>query len=105
MQADGAIDLDAYFQRIGYAGARTATLDTLRKLHVLHPQAIPFENPNPLAGWPVLLDCASLQHKLVLGGRGGYCFEQNLLFGHVLRAGGVGPPFRVACGRNKQAPP
>ena len=24
MQADGAIDLDAYFQRIGYAGARTA---------------------------------------------------------------------------------
>ena len=29
---------------------------------------------------------ASLHAKLVAGGRGGYCFEQNLLFGHVLRA-------------------
>ena len=27
-----------------------------------------------------------LDAKLVKGGRGGYCFEQNLLFGHVLRA-------------------
>jgi N-hydroxyarylamine O-acetyltransferase len=27
----------------------------------------------------------SLSSKLVAGGRGGYCFEQNMLFGHVLR--------------------
>ena len=48
-----ALDLGAYFRRIGYAGGRAATIDTLRALHLLHPQAIAFETLNPLAGWPV----------------------------------------------------
>lgn len=87
------IDLDAYFQRIGYTGERTPTLDTLRALHVRHPEAISFENLNPLLKWPVRLDAPSLEQKLVRDGRGGYCFEQNLLFGHVLRALG----FPVTC--------
>jgi len=78
------IDCDAYFRRIGYAGPRTATLETLRALHALHPQAIAFENLNPLLGWPVPLDAPSLQRKLVHEGRGGCCFEQNLLLSHVL---------------------
>ncbi len=80
-----SIDLDAYFKRIGYSGPRNASLDTLRELHNLHPQAIPFENLDPLLGRPVKLDPASLQAKLVDGGRGGYCFEHNSLFANVLR--------------------
>lgn len=94
---DPALDLDAYFRRIGHAGSRAATLETLRALHALHPQAIAFENLNPMLGWPVLLDQASLQRKLVDQGRGGYCYEHNLLFGAVLRALG----FKVTdlCGR------
>ena len=80
------IDLDAYFRRIGYSGPREASLATLRELHNLHPQAIPFENLDPLLGRPVRLDPASLQAKLVAGGRGGYCFEHNSLFAGVLRA-------------------
>ena len=80
------IDLEAYFKRIGYDGERKPTLAVLRELHRLHPQAIAFENLDPLLKRPVLLDPASLEAKLVIGGRGGYCFEQNLLFGHVLRA-------------------
>ncbi len=80
------IDLDAYCARIGYDGPRTPTLATLRDLHQLHPQAIAFENLDPLLKRPVRLDAASLGAKLVRGGRGGYCFEQNLLFAHVLRA-------------------
>ena len=40
---DERIDLDAYFARVGYTGARTATLETLRALHGLHPAAIAFE--------------------------------------------------------------
>ena len=32
------------------------------------------------------LDLASLEEKLVKGGRGGWCFEHNLLFSHVLLA-------------------
>ena len=79
------IDLDAYFRRVGYSGPRQPTLATLRALHNLHPQAIPFENLDPLLGRPVKLDAASLQAKLVDGGRGGYCFEHNTLFANVLR--------------------
>lgn len=80
-----SIDLDAYFKRIGYDGPREATFETLRALHTLHPQAIAFENLDPLLGRPVKLDPASLQAKLVEGGRGGYCFEHNSLFANVLR--------------------
>ena len=80
------INLDAYFERIGYSGARTPTLDTLTAIQFLHPQVIPFENVNPLLRLPVRLDLASLQEKLVYNGRGGYCFEQNTLLSHVLRA-------------------
>ena len=83
-----AFDLDAYFKRIGYAGQRSPTLETLREIHARHPQAIPFENLNPLLGWPVNLDIQSLQQKLIHDGRGGYCYEQNLLFRHALQAMG-----------------
>jgi len=79
-------NLDAYLARIGYAGPRTATIETLEALHACHPAAIPFENLNPLLGWPVALDVDSLQSKLVAGGRGGWCFEHNTLFRHALEA-------------------
>jgi N-hydroxyarylamine O-acetyltransferase len=82
----GDFDLDAYCARIGYGGPRAPTLDTLAAIHLHHARTIPFENLNPLLGWPVRLDAASLQQKLVRDGRGGYCYEQNLLFGHALTA-------------------
>lgn len=82
------LDLDAYLARIGYAGPRTATIDTLTAIHALHPSAIPFENLNPLLGLPVALDVDSLQAKLVAGRRGGWCFEQNTLLRHALEAMG-----------------
>src|SRR5436190_24033061 len=80
------IDLDGYFHRVGYAGSRMPTLDTLRDLQLRHTEAIPFENLNPLLGWPVRLDAAALEQKMVRDGRGGYCYEHNLLFRHVLEA-------------------
>jgi N-hydroxyarylamine O-acetyltransferase len=61
-------------------------MDTLAALHLLHPAAIPFENLNPLLGWPVALDIDSLQSKMITEGRGGWCFEQNILFRHALEA-------------------
>lgn len=88
-----ATDLHAYFARIGYAGDRAPSLDTLRGLHLRHPAAIAFENLDPLMGRKVRLDLVSLQQKLVADGRGGWCFEQNLLFSHALKALG----FRVTC--------
>lgn len=83
MKAD---DLDAYLARISYTGERTPTLTTLRSVHARHAEAIAFENLDPLLGLPVLLDGPSLQRKLVLEGRGGYCFEHNLLFKDALSA-------------------
>jgi N-hydroxyarylamine O-acetyltransferase len=79
-----SLDIDAYGRRIGYAGPREPTLDVLRALHRLHPAAIPFENLTTLLGRTPALDLASLEEKLVRGGRGGYCFEQNGLFAGVL---------------------
>lgn len=80
------LDLDAYFRRIGYAGPHDASLETLRAIVLAHTQAIPFENLNPLLRWPVALDIPALQSKLIRDVRGGYCYEQNLLFLHVLTA-------------------
>jgi N-hydroxyarylamine O-acetyltransferase len=85
------IDLDGYFRRIGYRGAAAPDRDTLAALHRLHPQAIAFENLDPLLGVPVRLEAAAIEGKLVRSARGGYCYEQNLLLMHVLRALG----FRV----------
>ncbi|HSC07290.1 MAG TPA: arylamine N-acetyltransferase [Steroidobacteraceae bacterium] len=80
------MDVQAYFARIGYSGPRDATLRTLRELHLRHAQLIPFENLNPYLGLAVPLDIATLERKLVLQRRGGYCFEQNLLLGEALRS-------------------
>src|ERR1700721_1849966 len=80
--------LDAYFSRIGYSGGRLPTLETLRNIHLSHTETIPFENLNPLLGWPVHLDAASLQQKLIDDRRGGYCYEQNQLFRHAPEAVG-----------------
>jgi N-hydroxyarylamine O-acetyltransferase len=91
MSSPSSIDLDAYCARIGYTGPRTPTLATLSAIHALHPQAIAFENLDPLLRRPVKLDAASLEAKLVKGGRGGWCFEHNTLFKLVLEALG----FRV----------
>ena len=79
-------DLDAYFTRIGHSGPAGASLATLQSLHAIHPQAIPFENIDALTGVSVGLDIASLQDKIFRRGRGGYCFEHNLILMHALRA-------------------
>ncbi|KWF37701.1 arylamine N-acetyltransferase family protein [Burkholderia pseudomultivorans] len=75
-----SFDLSRYFARIGYDGPAEPTLDVLRRLHLLHPQAIPFENLNPLTGARVALDLPAVVDKLVARRRGGYCFELNKLF-------------------------
>jgi N-hydroxyarylamine O-acetyltransferase len=80
-----SIDIDRYFARIGFSGEARPDLPTLRALHRLHPQAIPFENLDPLTSRRVHLDLPSLQRKLVDEQRGGYCFEHNGLFQAVLR--------------------
>jgi N-hydroxyarylamine O-acetyltransferase len=85
------VDLTTYAARIEYTGDFSPTLDGLRALHLAHATHIPFENLDILLGRPILLDEESLWRKLVVGRRGGYCFEQNALFASMLEAAG----FRV----------
>ncbi|MEP2544736.1 MAG: arylamine N-acetyltransferase, partial [Alphaproteobacteria bacterium] len=74
-----SFDLDAYLGRIGYRGAVAPTLDTLTEIQARHPAAITFENLDSLTGRVPSLAPMDVQRKLVTEGRGGYCFEQNLL--------------------------
>ena len=79
------LNLAAYFDRIGYADSTAPTLETLAGIHRRHPEAIPFESLNAFLELPVSLDIEAIQAKLVDGGRGGWCFEHNLLLSAVLR--------------------
>lgn len=84
------MDLDRYFDRIGFAGKPRADEATLRALHALHVQAIPFENLDVLLGRRIDMSVDAVEKKLVDGHRGGYCFEHNTLFRAVLTAIGFG---------------
>jgi N-hydroxyarylamine O-acetyltransferase len=76
-------DLKSYLQRIKYTGATTPSLLTLNGITEAHTKAIPFENVNVILNRKILLSDEALFKKLVVDGRGGYCFEQN---GLLLRA-------------------
>ena len=78
------MDIDTYCSRIGYAGPRTPKFEVLQALALRHPLAIPFENVSVVAGGVPDLSIDALQAKLVRGGRGGYCYEQNSLLQSAL---------------------
>jgi N-hydroxyarylamine O-acetyltransferase len=85
------MELNEYAIRVGYTGEFAPDVETLHALHLAHATRIPFENLDVLLRRPIRLDIESLWAKLVTGGRGGYCFEQNAVFAAVLEAIG----FRV----------
>jgi N-hydroxyarylamine O-acetyltransferase len=72
-------DQDAWLGRIGYEGSRVPVLETLRGVVEAHSAAISYESIDVLLDRPPKLDLDSLQRKMIAGGRGGYCFEQNIL--------------------------
>jgi N-hydroxyarylamine O-acetyltransferase len=82
------MDLEAYRARVGYDGPLGPTVEALKALHLAHATHIPFENLDVLLRRPIRLDIESLWAKLVTGGRGGYCFEQNAAFAAILEAAG-----------------
>jgi N-hydroxyarylamine O-acetyltransferase len=82
-EAEG-MNLESYFDRIGFRGHPQPDFETLAALHLLHPAAIPFENLSTLLGDRVQLTPNALAAKLIRQRRGGYCFEQNSLFLYVL---------------------
>lgn len=76
----------AYLQRIGIDQALDPTLANLALLQSQHLISVPFENVDVLLGNEIVLDEDALFDKIVARRRGGYCFEANGLFRHLLRA-------------------
>lgn len=91
------MDVEAYLRRIGFTAVRAPSRELLQELVWHHVQAIPFENISAYLGRRVSLAPADVEHKLVHAGRGGWCFEQNLLLGNALRA--LGFEFAELAGR------
>jgi N-hydroxyarylamine O-acetyltransferase len=79
------IEVDAYLQRVAYAGPREPTTDVLRALQRAHLLAVPFENLdiNP-GGIPISLEIDAIFDKVVRRRRGGFCYELNGLFAVLL---------------------
>jgi len=78
------MNLDAYFQRIGFTRQPHADLETLNALMSAHVRAIPFENLHIHAERGASTDPAAIFEKIVTRARGGWCFEMNGLFEWVL---------------------
>ncbi|WP_159981578.1 MULTISPECIES: arylamine N-acetyltransferase [unclassified Novosphingobium] len=83
------MDLDRYLARIGLAARPVAEPEAVAALQSAHRLGIGFENLDIMLGRPIRIDARSVFDKIVVDGRGGYCFEQNRLFGDVLTALGV----------------
>ena len=90
------LDLDAYFARIGWNGARDSSFETLCGVLKAHTGMIPFENLDVLLGRPPRLDLDGLQNKLVRQHRGGYCFEHATLLAAALTELGFAPVMHAA---------
>lgn len=76
--------LQHYFDRIGYRGDARPELPVLFALQRAHVCAIPFENIDIQLGRPVTIGAEEAYEKLVVNGRGGWCYEQNALLGWAL---------------------
>ena len=97
--------LDHYFSRIRYSQSPAVNLQTLRDLHLLHLQNIPYENIGVFCHQPVKLDQDALTRKILLRQRGGYCFEQNGLFAMALaELGFTFHPNMARVHRNRPSP-
>jgi len=78
------LKLQDYFKRIGYDCHARADLETLSTLLRRHVLSVPFENVDVQFGQPLTTAPEAAYDKIVNNGRGGWCYEQNGLFGWAL---------------------
>lgn len=76
-----------YFERIGLTMPETIVPNSelLSNLQFAHCTTVPYENLDILRKIPLSLDEEKLYEKVVLQGKGGFCFELNGLFAWLLR--------------------
>lgn len=82
--------LPLYLDRIDYDGAVEPDFATLSALQEAHVCSVPFENLDVQLGRPLSIRIEDAYEKIVTHGRGGWCYEQNGLFGWVLAEIGFG---------------
>lgn len=78
------MDIQAYFDRVGFTGVARPDLATLQALHRAHALSISYENLDVQLGRPLTTDPAAAFDKLIHRRRGGWCYEMNGVFGAVL---------------------
>jgi N-hydroxyarylamine O-acetyltransferase len=76
--------LPDYLERIAYHGEVAPTRNVLEQLLAHHVQSIPFENVDVQLGIRLTTEPADAYRKIVNRQRGGWCYEQNGLFGWAL---------------------
>lgn len=78
---------EIYLRRLGLADSDGPTADAagLARLQQAQMRSFTFENIDPLLGRVPDLDPDAVWRKLLLSGRGGYCFELNGLFAQALQ--------------------
>lgn len=79
------MDVVGYFRRIKFSGDIKEDITTLRSLQHHHVYNIPFENFDIHNHTPIVLQLESLYKKVIVGKRGGYCYELNILFHRLLQ--------------------
>lgn len=78
------VNLQPYFDRIGFEGPAKADVATFRRLHCAHAETLTFENFDVQFGVPVSREPRAIFDKIVTRRRGGWCYEMNGLFAAAL---------------------
>ncbi len=90
-------DPKAYAERLGLEWPLAPTLENLNRIIQAHQYNISFENIDCFdKGRIPSLDIDTLFHKVVVDGRGGYCFELNALFNAFLHTVGY-DSYPISC--------
>ncbi|MEM7502529.1 MAG: arylamine N-acetyltransferase [Pseudomonadota bacterium] len=76
--------LSKYLDRIGFSGNASPTVASLTELMRAHTLGVPFENLDVQLGRALTTSVDTAYSKIVETGRGGWCYEQNGLFGWAL---------------------
>ena len=79
------MDIRTYLKRIQYSRPVNPDAQTLHGLQRAHLEHVPFENLDIGLKRPIRLEKKALWDKIILHGRGGFCYELNGLFAWLLQ--------------------
>ncbi len=94
--------LQQYLERIKYSSPVIPDVQTLHGLQRAHLQHVPFENLDIGLQRPIRLEEDALWNKIVIHGRGGFCYELNGLFARLLQEIGFNVTYLNARVYNQQ---